>query len=111
MVLLWWMAMHLSADQPTAAAGSRTAPPPPHHPPPKLQEETLSTLDYAHRAKNIKNKPEVNAKISKTTHLKGMTVEIEKLRAELIATREKNGAAGGSGARGQGSRGRGGAAG
>ena len=23
-------------------------------------EETLSTLDYAHRAKNIKNKPEVN---------------------------------------------------
>jgi len=22
-------------------------------------EETLSTLDYAHRAKNIKNKPEV----------------------------------------------------
>ena len=34
------------------------------------QEETLSTLDYAHRAKNIKNKPEVNQKISKTTHLK-----------------------------------------
>lgn len=24
-------------------------------------EETLSTLDYAHRAKNIKNKPEVNS--------------------------------------------------
>lgn len=24
------------------------------------QEETLSTLDYAHRAKNIKNKPEVS---------------------------------------------------
>lgn len=24
-------------------------------------EETLSTLDYAHRAKNIKNKPEVSA--------------------------------------------------
>lgn len=23
-------------------------------------EETLSTLDYAHRAKNIKNKPEVS---------------------------------------------------
>lgn len=23
-----------------------------------MQEETLSTLDYAHRAKNIKNKPE-----------------------------------------------------
>ena len=25
------------------------------------QEETLSTLDYAHRAKNIKNKPEARA--------------------------------------------------
>lgn len=24
-------------------------------------EETLSTLDYAHRAKNIKNKPEVDS--------------------------------------------------
>ena len=26
-------------------------------------EETLSTLDYAHRAKNITNRPEVNQKI------------------------------------------------
>ena len=33
-------------------------------------EETLSTLDYAHRAKNIKNKPEVNQKISKKEKLK-----------------------------------------
>ena len=110
----------------------------------QCQEETLSTLDYAHRAKNIKNKPEVggwrrlrigklatleawrladprwcyslgawgcwgpspthpltasiashllqiNAKISKTTHLKEMNVEIDKLKAMLIATREKNG--------------------
>eukprot|EP00887_Chlorella_sp_A99_P001275 scaffold14.g1275.t1 len=83
----------------------------------QCQEETLSTLDYAHRAKNIKNKPEargrdgacggrewrpgrlspyslpaqINAKISKTTHLKEMNVEIEKLKAMLLATREKNG--------------------
>ncbi|XP_019614382.1 PREDICTED: kinesin-like protein KIF11, partial [Branchiostoma belcheri] len=28
-------------------------------------EETLSTLDYAHRAKNITNRPEVNRKLSK----------------------------------------------
>lgn len=28
-------------------------------------EETLSTLDYAHRAKNIKNKPEVSLVIVK----------------------------------------------
>ena len=33
-------------------------------------EETLSTLDYAHRAKNITNKPEVNQKISKKEKLK-----------------------------------------
>ena len=32
-------------------------------------EETLSTLDYAHRAKNIQNKPEVNQKISKKEKL------------------------------------------
>jgi len=124
----------------------------------QCQEETMSTLDYAHRAKNIKNKPEVggvgqssvgwglmglklwflccsvsvgfaagsgswlslsipclgscgaakpyasphfshasclylqiNAKISKTTHLKEMNFEIEKLKQMLIATREKNG--------------------
>lgn len=57
----------------------------------QCQEETLSTLDYAHRAKNIKNKPEINAKISKTTHLKEMNFEIEKLKQMLIATREKNG--------------------
>lgn len=57
----------------------------------QCQDETLSTLDYAHRAKNIKNKPELNQKISKTTHLKELAVEIAKLKAELVATREKNG--------------------
>lgn len=34
---------------------------------------------------------QINQKISKTTHLKEMNVEIEKLKAQLIATREKNG--------------------
>ena len=57
----------------------------------QCQEETMSTLDYAHRAKNIKNKPEVNQKISKTTHLKEFAAEIAKLKAELVATRNKNG--------------------
>jgi len=57
----------------------------------QCQEETLSTLDYAHRAKNIKNKPEVNQKVSKTTHLKEFAVEIARLKAELVATRAKNG--------------------
>jgi kinesin family protein 11 len=57
----------------------------------QCQEETLSTLDYAHRAKNIKNKPEVNQKISKTTHLKELAQEMARLKAELVATRAKNG--------------------
>ena len=33
-------------------------------------EETLSTLDYAHRAKNITNRPEVNQKLTKKALLK-----------------------------------------
>ncbi|KAJ0547533.1 putative plus-end-directed kinesin ATPase [Helianthus annuus] len=54
-------------------------------------EETLSTLDYAHRAKNIRNKPEVNQKMMKTTLIKDLYGEIERLKAEVYATREKNG--------------------
>lgn len=33
-------------------------------------EETLSTLDYANRAKNIQNRPEVNQKLSKKALMK-----------------------------------------
>lgn len=54
-------------------------------------EETLSTLDYAFRAKNIKNKPQLNAMLSKKTLLKEFTAEIEKLKSELITTRQRNG--------------------
>nr|XP_034181739.1 kinesin-like protein Klp61F [Osmia lignaria] len=54
-------------------------------------DETLSTLDYAHRAKNITNRPEINQKLSKKEFLKQYTVEIERLRKDLEATREKNG--------------------
>ena len=54
-------------------------------------EETISTLDYAFRAKNIRNKPQVNSMISKKTLLKEFTAEIEKLKGELIATRQRNG--------------------
>ncbi|KAL1352124.1 hypothetical protein HN51_016106 [Arachis hypogaea] len=54
-------------------------------------EETLSTLDYAHRAKHIKNKPEVNQKMMKSTLIKDLYGEIERLKAEVYATREKNG--------------------
>ena len=33
-------------------------------------QETLSTLEYAHRAKNILNKPEVNQKLTKRALIK-----------------------------------------
>ncbi|KXS09225.1 kinesin-domain-containing protein [Gonapodya prolifera JEL478] len=46
-------------------------------------EESLSTLDYAHRAKNIRNKPEINQKMSKKALIKEYVQEIERLRADL----------------------------
>ncbi|QIW96837.1 hypothetical protein AMS68_002355 [Peltaster fructicola] len=54
-------------------------------------EETISTLDYAFRAKNIRNKPQLNQLVSKKTLLREFTSEIEKLKSELIATRHRNG--------------------
>eukprot|EP00761_Pharyngomonas_kirbyi_P000443 gb/GECH01000443.1/.p1 GENE.gb/GECH01000443.1/~~gb/GECH01000443.1/.p1 ORF type:complete len:1037 (+),score=300.24 gb/GECH01000443.1/:1-3111(+) len=54
-------------------------------------EETMSTLEYAHRAKNIRNRPEVNQKMSKRTLIKEMSGDIEKLKMELQAAREKSG--------------------
>lgn len=51
----------------------------------------MSTLDYAHRAKNITNRPEVNEKFSKKALLQEYTEEIEKLRKDLLASRERNG--------------------
>ncbi|KAF6164369.1 hypothetical protein GIB67_037526 [Kingdonia uniflora] len=60
-------------------------------PSPHSLEETLSTLDYAYRAKSIKNKPEVNQKISKTILLKDLYLEMEKMKQDVRAAREKNG--------------------
>lgn len=54
-------------------------------------EETISTLDYAFRAKNIKNKPQVNAMMNKKALLREYSIEIEKLKSELISTRQRNG--------------------
>ncbi|KAJ3296228.1 kinesin motor protein cin8 [Borealophlyctis nickersoniae] len=54
-------------------------------------EETTSTLEYAHRAKNIRNKPEVNQKMTKKALIREYINEIERLKADLQATREKNG--------------------
>lgn len=54
-------------------------------------EETISTLDYAFRAKNIRNKPQVNQMINKKTLLREFAYEIERLKSELITTRQRNG--------------------
>lgn len=54
-------------------------------------EETLSTLEYANRAKNIMNKPEVNQKLTKRALIKEYTEEIERLKRDLAASRDKNG--------------------
>ncbi|KAM4058535.1 kinesin motor domain-containing protein [Hirsutella rhossiliensis] len=54
-------------------------------------EETMSTLDYAFRAKNIRNKPQLNPMLNKKMLLKDFANEIEKLKSELISTRQRNG--------------------
>ena len=54
-------------------------------------DESLSTLDYAHRAKNIRNKPEINQKLTKRALIREYVNQIEALKADLIAAREKNG--------------------
>ncbi|KAL8508898.1 hypothetical protein ACS0TY_016196 [Phlomoides rotata] len=55
------------------------------------QEETLSTLDYAFRAKSIKNRPEVNQKLMKCTVIKDLHTQIDRLKQELHETRRKSG--------------------
>lgn len=57
-------------------------------------EETVSTLEYASRAKNIQNKPQLGQDCDlmlKKILLKDMSKEITKLNKDLIATRNKNG--------------------
>ena len=54
-------------------------------------EETLSTLDYAIRAKSIRNRPEINQRMTRNSLLKEYVAEIEHLKADLLAAREKNG--------------------
>lgn len=54
-------------------------------------EETLSTLEYANRAKNIKNKPEVNQRLTKRAMIKEYAEDVERLRQELASARAKDG--------------------
>ncbi|KAL5209439.1 hypothetical protein ABZP36_005062 [Zizania latifolia] len=54
-------------------------------------EETVVTLDYAYRAKSIRNKPEANQKVCKSVMLKDLYQEMEKIKQDVKAAREKNG--------------------
>ena len=54
-------------------------------------DETLSTLDYAHRAKSIKNKPQVNQKMTKRAYMKELLLEIASLKRDNEVLRSKNG--------------------
>lgn len=54
-------------------------------------EETLSTLDYALRAKSIRNRPEMNQRMTRAALIKEYVNEIERLKGDLLASREKNG--------------------
>ncbi|KAI8998545.1 kinesin-domain-containing protein [Trametes punicea] len=54
-------------------------------------EETLSTLDYAIRAKSIRNRPEVNQQMTRNALIKDYVAEIIRLHADLRAVREKSG--------------------
>jgi len=57
----------------------------------QCMDETISTLDYASRAKSIKNKPEANQRMTKRALIKEYVVDIERLRQELQYARAKDG--------------------
>lgn len=54
-------------------------------------DETVSTLEYATRAKSIKNTPQVNQSMSKDSCIMEYIHEIERLRQELKASRQREG--------------------
>ena len=54
-------------------------------------EETISTLEYATRAKSIKNTPQVNQSLTKDASLSTYINTIEKLQNDLRASRQKEG--------------------
>lgn len=50
---------------------------------PVSYEETASTLTYAHQAKSIQNRPEVNQRVSRNVALNQFATEIARLQADL----------------------------
>ncbi|TKA51824.1 hypothetical protein B0A53_05176 [Rhodotorula sp. CCFEE 5036] len=58
---------------------------------PVSYEETASTLTYAHQAKSIQNRPEVNQRVSRNVVLNQFATEIARLQADLQAARGHEG--------------------
>ena len=54
-------------------------------------DETCSTLEYASKAKNIKNKPQLGSFVMKDILLKNVTTELTKLKNDLLSTKSKDG--------------------
>ncbi|CAH1183051.1 unnamed protein product [Ceutorhynchus assimilis] len=60
-------------------------------------EVTQCTLEYAMRARDIKNTPMVNEKVTQVEMFKQLTTEIEELKRKLEATQLGEGGSGGAG--------------
>ncbi|EJD76732.1 kinesin motor domain-containing protein [Loa loa] len=54
-------------------------------------EESISTLEYASTAKNIKNQPEINQKLTHRALLRAYNDEMNRLMRDLQAARDKTG--------------------
>ena len=54
-------------------------------------EDTLSTLDYAHQARNIRNQPQINQTIGKKVMINQLQNELDMYRQKLEDQYEKNG--------------------
>lgn len=54
-------------------------------------EETISTLDYALRAKSIRNRPEMNSRMTRAGLIMEYVKEIERLKRDVLAARDKEG--------------------
>jgi kinesin family protein 3/17 len=52
-------------------------------PAPEAFHESLSSLKFAHRAKSIKNKPEINEDLDRRALIRKYENELKKLRTEL----------------------------
>eukprot|EP01083_Nonionella_stella_P273918 929559_1 len=58
---------------------------------PCASDETVSTLEYAHRAKRVMNKPEVNQKMTRRKYCQDMMAKIAELQKENECLRREHG--------------------